>query len=524
LIKPHSILFLPAILIYIGFLAFNKRCLFSRRPLLIILSFLIGAIATKFGISYILAGSTGLTIFGSAYGSHAATALNLTDKYAQLLLLSFKSLKGHSLILALIYGLPLTIAVTAILQMIISRKNQEEQQERFQEKYGKLSVFTLLIILNLILVAVFFTASVASSGPYETPYRLHLRYYNFALPLFYLIAFGALNNSKILIKPIRYIFGAAIAALGCYAILTNLVPYTPSYIDNPEFQGLYANNFYFKIIGSLLIFSLVLWLFLPRKGLQLYLYLVLPLFVLVSSYQVSVMQSTRLVKDVYDDAAIIAKHFLTAEDISKVIIVGSEPAGLFRALYYLDNTKASIDNIQRGLEYDLTKIPAGKDWVLLIGDHGIKGEAFYQIPMNGFTFIRVRGDNTLDFKKGAWPGTIKKVKGLSTPEIWGTWTQSDVVIFEFTSSLPNEFEIHLVAHAFGPNLEKEFEASIGNYHIKFSLSAIDEKRVIRLENPNGSNVLRFKIPNAASPKELGLSNDDRNLGIGFVEMKIVTIK
>jgi phosphoglycerol transferase len=231
-----------------------------------------------------------------------------------------------------------------------------------------------------------------------------------------------------------------------------------------------------------------------------------------------------LSQDVYDKAGIFTKQYLANEDLSKTVIVGSEAGGLFRSLYYLDNAKASLEIIQRGADYDLAKLPAGKEWILVIGDHEIKGAPFYQIPMNGFALIRPSGENVLDFKKGAWPGIIRKVKGLSTPELWGTWSQSDVVVFEFAGALPSEFEIQLVANAFGPNVDKEFMASVGNGATNFSLSANSEKKIIRLENPEGSNVLRFRIPNAVSPKALGLSGDDRNLGIGFVEMKIVSIK
>lgn len=232
----------------------------------------------------------------------------------------------------------------------------------------------------------------------------------------------------------------------------------------------------------------------------------------------------KIKQDVYDKAGIFVKQYLTNEDLSRVVIVGSEPGWLYRSLFYLDNPKASLEIIQRGSDYDLAKLPDGKEWILVIGDQGIKGIPFYQISMNGFTLIRASRENALDFKKGAWPGIIRKATGLSTPELWGTWSQSDIVIFEFDGSLPSKFEIHLVAYAFGPNANREFEALVGDDLAKFSLSASGEKKIISLNNPRGSNLLRFKIPSAVSPKALGLSGDDRRLGIGFVEMKIVSIK
>jgi phosphoglycerol transferase len=381
----------------------------------------------------------------------------------------------------------------------------------------------LVIILNLICVVALFTASVANSGPYETPYRLHMRYYNFALPLFYLIAAGALNVKADVFNSVRFFLGIVFAALGIYATWTNLVPYTPNHIDSPEICGLHVDGLYFHVIGGLLISALTLWLFMQRKGLQIYLYLALPLFVILSTCYVEFVQNKHLKQDIYDQAGIFTKQYLTDKDISKVVIVGSEPSGLFRSLYYLDNARASIEIVQRDAIYNMANLPAGKEWILVIGDHEIVGMPLYQISMNGFALIRASGENVLDFKKGAWPGIIRKVKGLSTPEPWGTWSKSDVVVFEFAVSLPRKFEIHLVAHAFGPNVDKEFEATVGENFANFTLSSNDQQEIIRLENPTNSNVLRLKIPNAVSPKALELSEDDRKLGIGFVEMKIVTI-
>lgn len=524
LIKPHSIFFLPAILVYIAFIFFRAQCLFSKQSVVAFVSFILGALLAKFGISYILAGPAGLTIFGPLYGSIASSTASGTEKYIQLLLLAVKSFKGHMLVLALVYGLPLTIAVIITVRALFTKNTQDIQGSSQASQYEKVVFLSLVVILNLICVVALFTASVANSGPYETPYRLHMRYYNFALPLFYIVAAGAFSTTIDINKYARYIFGAMVAILGVYAIWTNLTPYTPSYVDSPEIRGLHINHFAFQIIGGLLVLALAFWVVFRRKGIQLYLYLALPLFVGVSSYHVGLELNNRLNQDVYDKAGIFTRQYLAADDISKVVIIGSEAAGLFRALYYLDNAKASLDIISRDADYDLAKLSPDKEWILLIGDHKLIGNFFYQIPMNGFSLVRATTVNAIDFKKGVWPGIILKARGLSSPEPWGTWSQSDMVLFEFAGPLPNEFELHLIAHAFGPNVDGEFEASVGANTSKFRLSANDEEKIIKLNNPEGARVVRIKIPNAISPKALGLSGDDRNLGIGFVEMKVVPSK
>lgn len=524
LIKPHSLLYLPAIFLYVGFVFYRAQALFSKASGIALVCVMLGVGVAKFGTSYILAGSSGLTIFGPFYGATVSSVSSGSGKYIDLLLLGLESLKGHMLVIGLIYGLPLVLAVVATTRTFFVRNDLEDNSGCRVAHYEKLAFLSLIVILNLICLVALFTASVANSGPYETPYRLHMRYYNFALPLFYLIAAGALSTAADAKGPVRYILGGIFAAVGVFAIWSNLAPYAPSYIDSPEVRGLHVDHLYFRVVGGLLISALVLWLFVQRKGLQLYLYIALPFFVVLSTFHIGLELNNRLGQDVYDRAGVFTRQYLTNEDLSKTIIVGSEPAGLFRSLFYLDNSQASLEVIQRYADYDLAKLPGGKEWILLIGDHEVKGISFYQIPMSGFSLIRASGEYVLDFRKAAWPGVIRKVQGLSTPERWGTWSQSDSVIFEFAGSLPSRLEVHLVAHAFGPNADKEFEASLGGEVAKFRLSENGEQQIIHLNNPKGSNVLRFKIPSAMSPKALGLSGDDRNLGIGFVEMKIVTIE
>lgn len=523
LIKPHSLLFLPAIFLFVVFVFYRTQGLFSKACGGALFSLIAGLVLVKFSVSYVLAGSSGLTIFGPFYGATVSTVSSGSEKYIGLLLIAFESLKGHLLVLGLIYGLPLVLVAIALSRALLIRNQISNLSESSTAAYEKLSFFSFIVILNLICVVVLFTASIANSGPYETPYRLLMRYYNFALPLFYLIVAGALEAKSDIKRPLPYLLGGLLITLIFFVIRTNLEPYTLNHIDSPEIRGLYVDRFYFRLVSGFLLLAVALWIFSQRNGLRVYLYLALPLFVVVSTYHVGLELWSRLSQDVYDKAGIFTKQYVTDDDLPKTVVVGSEAGGLFRSLYYLDHANASLDIIQRGAEYDLTKLTTEKKWVLLIGDHELKGLPFYKIPMPGFTLVRVSGEYILDFKRGVWPGVVKKVQGLSTQESWGTWSQSDVVTFEFEGSLPSHFEIHLIAHAFSSSVGKGLVVSIGDSFAQFSLSKSEEQKIIRLVNPNGLNLLRFKIPNAETPKSLLLSDDERKLGIGFIEMRIVPI-
>ena len=121
----------------------------------------------------------------------------------------------------------------------------------------------------------------------------------------------------------------------------------------------------------------------------------------------------------------------------------------------------------------------------------------------------VAGSNTIDFRRSAWPGIIKNATGLSSAEQWGTWSLGGAVTLEFSTPLPERFAVHLVAHAFGPNVGKEFVARVGDSTIGFTLGTSPEKRVLEFSNPGRSKSIEIHIPSPASLKSLGQGGDER---------------
>ncbi len=129
--------------------------------------------------------------------------------------------------------------------------------------------------------------------------------------------------------------------------------------------------------------------------------------------------------------------------------------------------------------------------------------------------------NFVDFKQSAWPGVIFNARGLSQAEPWGTWSEGSAVSLEFAAPLPEKFAVHLVAHAFAADVGKEFVARVGNSTAKFTLGDSAEERVLEFSNPTRSKTIEIEIPAPASPKSLGYNGDDRSLGIGLKELRIV---
>jgi phosphoglycerol transferase len=298
--------------------------------------------------------------------------------------------------------------------------------------------------------------------------------------------------------------------------------FTPSFVDSPELRGFTFNNRMFYCLGGLGVIAVFAWVFSRKLGAQLFVFLFLPLSILASSYFVNKELRQRLLTDVYDQAGIFAHQYLSPEEHSNLAIIASNPAGLFRSLFYIDNPAASIVEIPTGAPLEPSIIPPGKEWVLLIGDHEPLSNVRYQISNAGFSLIKVDGDDLVDFKRSSWPGTISRSSGLSIAESWGTWSNAREITLEFTGPLPKEFDLRLKAYAFGPNIDQPFLMSIGRDKQSFRLSSFPQDVSLFFQTDGDEKLIRIEVPAPISPMTLGLSGDERQLGIGLVELRIIS--
>jgi len=410
LVKPHALFLLPAILLYLMYVGRAQRRKGVRSAVWNGVLVVVAALFVKFAGGYLLAGSAGLTLFGPTYTSFANSALSDSNQFRQLLAVTAESVVGHLLAICLMFGLPVAMAAAGLVGNLRPPDRLEAEE--------RTSAFALLILADLVVVVALFTASAIGSGPYETATRLHMRYYDFALPLLFMVAGAQLGETRtrdsrrwhaLVALPI----GLAIA----YAVMSRLGPYTPILVDSPELRGFTNNPKAFVALGCLSLATLALWASGSRWGSRLFVYGFLPLAVVVTSVVASMQLRGRLVPDGVDRAGMFVKQYLPHDELPHVLVVGSEPADLFRALFYLDDPNASLLVIPEGSNYDLSALPEGKDWALIIGDHAWTGGAFSESPTPGFALVR--RDNpavNVYFRTDTWPGFISHVQGLPSPE------------------------------------------------------------------------------------------------------------
>ncbi len=508
LVKPHALFLSPAVVIYILYVSRRKEGKWVLQAIRNAIICVASTFAAKFSIAYLLAGKAGLTILGPTYTYMAGRTTSNSDRYVELLWLSTQSARGHILAVCLMFGVSIAFAITASFDSVLSKEETRSGH--------RIAIYALLVLVNLILVVSLYTASVAEVA------RLHMRYYNFALPLLLVIAAYqlSLEQTTNMLKR-RAIIALPIGAAILYAVYTFLASFTINIVDCPELCGFTFNSIVFYVLSGISFFALALWVYSARAGAKIFVYLLMPLAVGSSTYCVNhVFRVILGAPGVFDKAGIITKQFLSNDQFSRLVIVGSDPAGLYRSLFYLDNPAASFQMIPPGAAYDLSKLPVGKEWILVIGDHSLPENISRQLSKDGFTLARAFHTVTVDFKRSSWPSVISRTEGLSFAEPWGTWSLGDAVTLDFFNPLPEKFTLHLVASAYGPNVGKEFVAHVGDSAIRFTLAASPENRVLEFSNPKRSQIIKIDVPSPCSPTELGLRRDDRSLGILLMNLRI----
>jgi hypothetical protein len=143
------------------------------------------------------------------------------------------------------------------------------------------------------------------------------------------------------------------------------------------------------------------------------------------------------------------------------------------------------------------------------------------------SFPRVTPGQTLTFANGENRGAL--ISGWSVPESWGIWSdgnqaQLGFVLLRFKSANPT---LSIACGAFiAPQIpERKVELwsrdiQLGNLTLK---QASNIRVSIRLSGfklgEDYPLIVQLKIPFAKSPRELGISEESRRLGIGLVSIR-----
>ncbi|WP_441816834.1 DUF7024 domain-containing protein [Lysobacter sp. TAF61] len=512
LVKAHAIFLLPAVMAFVaGRFAVLRHARPATSALMALAGLVIAALVVRFGLGYLLAGPSGLSLFGQVYGSVTPSSQD-EGRALRLVIQGLLSLKGHAMALAALYALPLAA--------VFYFPPRSEGSAAIRAECDQVRLFTFFVFACLLAMTTLFTANVAGSNAMESIARLHMRYYNFAIPLLLVVVAGQISPSTIRPGIRGALPAAAFGVLAILAITGLLDGFVPGIVDSPELRGLTISPVVFRVMAALGVVTMVTWIFNAKVGSRVFLFALFPLVVAISGWRANGELRQAMVADSYASAGIFARQYI-GRSVEPTLVVGADHSASYRAMFYLDNPNATNVVIPEGEIVPDAKVPGTARWLLVIGEHALPASAREQAQFGGFTLARLGPEvQSIDFTAGSWPGVISSKQGLSSPEPWGTWSDGTRVVLQFSNPLPREFTLLLKGH------------TIGDTNEPIGVVVGTDRREIRLPQPQelsldystdgNQRAIAFEIPWAKSMKELRISEDPRRLGIGFVSLQVTS--
>ncbi|MYM37220.1 hypothetical protein GTP38_23105 [Duganella sp. FT94W] len=513
LIKVHALFLLPAWCAFLLYQAWRARG--TARPWLlaglgdVALALLVSA-AVRYGLGYLYAGRGGLLLLGQMYAGQAQQRPAL----AQLIAPALLNLRGHLLALLLLLPLPLA----AWLLPAASAR----QRAALPRDSAALAVYTLLMMAALLATTVLFTALVAGGGNgIENMTRLHMRYYDFALPLLLLCAAAQLapgaqqadGRTRLLVAlPL-----AALLAYG-YAILPDA--YRPSRIDSPELFGANASPEQFKMLTLLALGVLGAWVLHARRGVQLFLFGYAPLLALLGGAALTTALREAQRPDDYVKAGVYARQYLRPDELQQLTVYGGDMAMLFKTRFMLDNPQVQLVQLAPGQTIDTGRF-SEDSWGLVVGAFALPQRLERHSGARGFSLVRLPPAGiVIRFRESALPPGVRGIDGMSTPEDWGRWSDGDRVTLRFAAPLPAALTLKLDAAAFGPNASDDITVTVGDTRRLVRFGAARAPLALRFDTDGGATAITFDIPHPVSPHALGLGPDQRQIGLALYRLQV----
>lgn len=513
MVKVHALFLLPPYAVYLVYRAYAQRAAtggawLGRAALLVALA-LACAAAARYGVGYLYAGGNGLYLLGTLYTNQAQTR----PGPAVLLELAVVNLRGHLMALTLLCGLPLAAAA---LQCLSPRA-------RAQTAPGStaLLVYSALMIPALVAVTALFTAMVAGSGA-ESGARLHMRYYDFSLPLLLVLAGAQLGRAGDESRARRLLVAAPLVLLMVLASQYLLPAYTPNHIDSPALFGLVHDKPLRHALEILGLLCVLVWIVHARLGTRLFLFLFMPAALLVGAVFVNIYARISQRPDDYVKAGLYTHQYLNQKEASRLTIVGADIANLFKTRFFVDNTDVRLLRLPLGSKVTTASLDYPNGWVLAIGDYDLPPGSTLHSGNRGYTLLRVvppEQANIYTFSEAERDDM--RSTGLSGIEDWGRWSEGPRAVLEFTRPLPRRLLLRLDVAAYGPNAEHDFQVTIDGRTVP--LRAPAEHGVVELRFTTGGQARRISIdiPRPTSPQDLGYGGDQRKLGIGLYRMEVI---
>jgi phosphoglycerol transferase len=373
----------------------------------------------------------------------------------------------------------------------------------------------------MLTVVVVFTATGGGiTNDISQTLRIHSRYYNYLLPLLFIVLAlsleGKISYSK---QPkIKFILVSIGLIFILYGLFTLFHPFTPNYVDGPEINGLIKNKIFFIILCLFNIALLILYIFKDKLSVKLFLFIYLPFSVLISNVYSVRDLNNRLYMSPFDRAAIAVKNVLPREDISRLIIIGPAPSLgiLLLSQIHFDNTGVSAGVFDEKIPLQVNDFNKKIEWVLSIGEYSYKDKPITTIRGDGFLLSRIRANTVIDFRNHSLPLMVSSISGLGPPSHAGRWSVGKVVSITYGEPLPSDFNLKIKTSPYIGNVNKPIEIEVGGVTRELVLVSEMQESTVTFSGVKKDNSLRIKIANP-------LPESEGSIGVMFTGIEIEPI-
>lgn len=517
LVKMHGLFVIPALVLFLAWSGFARRATVQNwlvQTLRDVLLVLAAAAAVRFGLGYLLAGANGLNLFGTLYRDQAGNSPMAGKSLVQLLVTTLGILRGHLMGLLVLFGVPLAA--------LLATAGTRPLRDSLPAPTRALAVYMVLMVASLVAVTVLFTLSVSGTG-FDTDQRLHMRYYDFTLPLLTLFAAALVETAtapgRRLAVALALVLGAALA----YTAWRLKLDYTPLIADSPALHGLSLFPQFLPLFCGLAALNLLVWAYDQRRGTLAFVFFVLPVFAAGGATALSRETRWAIYTDAWVSGAKFARSYLTPAALDSVTVVGASVPGLYKAKFYLSSPGIRMHEVPDTEKFDLASFPT-KDWLLVVGTFKAPPERVARsVEGNGFTLLKPKrptpaGAQMVDFAQELSDEGVLRNSGLSGAEGFGRWSDAKTVELELAQALPKALGMELKLYAFGPNAGQQVTVTIGKQERTFTAPAELTTVKLDFDTDGTERVIRITVPQPMSPKQLGAGEDQRPLGLALSEM------
>lgn len=512
LVKVHALFLLPAIMVY----AIWRNWRDGRTGVGLVAAVVMGLclLAVKWGLGWLLAGPAGLDVLGSFYGNQTGS----DSSPLRLLQPALWNLYGHAMALVLLWALPLVAVATAATSPAVRAAAGKPGLNAL--------VYTVLTLGATMALTVAFTASIAHVGPNEVS-RLHMRYYGFVLPLLPMLAASPLLVAD-LGQRLRAVLAVLFAVLTIYAAMTLFRHFPYIIVDSPELTNLRRFRAVFNLLVLTQLVLVGLWVWRPAVARRGFIWVLLPLLAINSA-----VTSTRMLMALSgnslpaDRAGRAMYQQFTPQQRDHLVLAGPNDADLYRAQFQVDRHASKVLIVPPGAPITAGMLPPGTEALMVLGQQPLAPDLAPQVVTADYTLTRMPPKPLADrvvttvYFQGQPNAGLVTTSGLSTPELWGTWSDSNKVVLRFAQPLPRHMLLTINAKAFGRNIGAPIGLTVGAARHELMFIAGVTSYNVRVDTDGRQTELVFDIPHPTSPSSLaGGKGDPRPLGLGLVDLTV----